>query len=624
MKNPNHFAMAWIPRGISDNSYVQSGDDGRTSRAPSVATHHGNLWCVWTGPDGDICYAIGDNNTFQPRQIFPDRGQAVVADVFGILHAIVVRETSEVVHYIYDDVEKTWPAPTVIYPGGDLKAHSPTLVPFHNNLVLAYIQEEALLYTFWDPFSSTWTPHLPVSQANKFRGIPAMFILDTVLHILCGSAQENREILGFAYDAAEKTWKSRDDVSEGKAAVGVSATSYGDSAYLAFQENGPDDPSHSIYVAEYVSGKWEPRQSVAGQSSADPPQLAVLNGRINCIFNANNESKELRWYSRNLLNYDMDSWMSNVPDDTLLSTMTIPGTHDTCAQSHIPFVRTQYLSVDKQLDAGIRFLDLRCRVHSDGELYMYHGGVPINLPLYLKLEHIMNEVFTFMTKNGKSPTETVLISINNDDTSGHQPPDVFYHAVREHIEKTPRWPDGSERWLTSRTTVTLGEARGKAVLLRRFHPDPALDPSSRIGIDLSGWLNNNPDFTLLTPDGVTITLQDKWQYSDIIPLADLIESKAGFVGNMLSKAAKGSPEEWFINFSSAVGDPIEKGEVAESHWIAVGRHSYFIGKYVQGMNVTMRRKFEWGTKTRYGIVPMDYPELPKDNDIIACLIGTNL
>jgi hypothetical protein len=171
--------------------------------------------------------------------------------------------------------------------------------------------------------------------------------------------------------------------------------------------------------------------------------------------------------------------------------------------------------------------------------------------------------------------------------------------------------------------VTLGEARGKAVLLRRFHPDETLQPNERMGIDLSGWLNNNPDFVLETPDGVTATLQDKWQYSEIIPLAELVKSKFSFVSNLLEKAAAGPPDHWFLNFMSAVGDPVQKGEIAESHWIAVGAHSKIIGKFVQGMNPTVRKQFNWGVKTRYGVIAMDYPELPKDSDLISWLIQTN-
>ncbi|TAQ85186.1 hypothetical protein B7494_g6491 [Chlorociboria aeruginascens] len=619
--------MAWIARGQDGNGFVQEQPNGQTAFVPALATHRGELWCLWSDPTGDLYFAVGNNDTFGPRIQFPDRGVPVMAELYGMLHAMIARDSGEIAHYVFNDVDQGWPIPTILDKAAGLWTKTtPALIAYHNKLVLTFIQDTSLYYSIWafrpDGYP-VWSIPQETSGISQIRGIPALFVLDGTLHVLCGSNDKSREILGFAYSSTEDVWNSCDDVSEGKAATGVSATSFGESAYLAFQENGPDDASHVIYISEYKDGRWHAQEAVAGQASTDPPQLAILNGRINCIFNSNNDQKDLKWYSRSLLDYSLSSWMSNVPNDTLLSNMTVPGTHDSCAMSNIPFVRTQYLSIAKQMEAGLRFLDLRCRVHDDGELYMYHGGIPINFPIYLKLDHVMQDVFDFFEKHSPSPTETVLISINNDDVSGKEPPSVFYGAVADHINKTSRYADGSERWITSRTTVTLGEARGKAVLLRRYHPDPALNASERIGIDLSGWLNNNPDFALVTPDGVTVNLQDKWQYSDIIPLASLIESKYEFVSNLLSRAESGPPDHWYLNFTSAVGDPVEKGEVAESHWIAVGAHSNIIGKFVPGMNPTVKA-FKFKIKTRYGVIPMDYPELPKDSDLVSRLIGTNM
>ncbi len=121
-----------------------------------------------------------------------------------------------------------------------------------------------------------------------------------------------------------------------------------------------------------------------------------------------------------------------------------------------------------------------------------------------------------------------------------------------------------------------------------------------------------------------LTLPDHWQYSDPIPLATLVASKSGFVTTMLAKAEQSVPEEWFLNFTSAVGDSARKSEVAESHWIAVGAHSGVLGAFVHGMNTVVRKGFPWGVRRRYGVVAMDYPELPKDSDFIACLVGTNM
>ncbi|KAF4630330.1 hypothetical protein G7Y89_g7809 [Cudoniella acicularis] len=604
--------MAWIARGPEDSGLVQSAPNGKTQSVPALTTHRGELWCLWSDPSGYLYYAVGDNNVFQSRRQFPDRGIPVMAELTGVLHAIIIRDSGD------------------RRPPCGFWAHTtPALVAFHNKLFLVFIQSDNLYYSIlaFHPRGkddAVWSPPQEVSGISQVGGIPALFVLNGVLHVLCSSKDESREILGFAYSVPEDIWNSCDDVSEGKSAAGVSATSFGDSAFLAFQENGPDDTSHLIYISEYKDGKWQPQEAVAGQASSDPPQLSVLNGRINCIFNSNDDEKNLIWYSRPLLEFSLSSWMKDIPDQAPLSALTIPGTHDTCAESNIPFVRTQYLSVTKQLEAGLRFLDLRCRADKKGVLYMYHGGIPINMPTYLKFDTVMNEVFTFFEKDTSQPTETVLVSINNDDTSGKEPPSVFYNAVKDTIERTPHYSDGSPRWITSRTTSKLGDARGKAVLIRRYHPDPAVDPSELIGMDLSGWLDNNPDFTLQTADNLTLTLQDHWKYAEVIPLADLISSKFKFVSDMLRKAAQGDPEHWFINFTSAVGDPAEKGEIAESHWIAVGAHSKFIGKFVPGMNENLRRNFEWGIKTRYGVVPMDYPELPKDSDLIAWLIGTNM
>ena len=97
---------------------------------------------------------------------------------------------------------------------------------------------------------------------------------------------------------------------------------------------------------------------------------------------------------------------------------------------------------------------------------------------------------------------------------------------------------------------------------------------------------------------------------------------------MFDKSREAGGEEWFLNFTSAVGVPSLKGEVAESHWIAVGGNSKFIGRFVEGVN---RRVVEevgaWrgrSEKDRLGIVAMDYPELPKGSDLVARLVGLNL
>lgn len=264
-----------------------------------------------------------------------------MADLLGRLHAVIVRADGEIAHYEYNDVDKDWSLPTILDKGSGLWTNTtPSLISHHNNLMLVYIQGTYLYYSTWTLDSEdqpVWKYPQEVSGISKVSGIPALFVLNGDLHVLCASSDENRLILGFKYSLPEDVWNSCDDVSEGKAAQGVSATSYGDSAFLAFQENGPGDTSHVIYMSEYKDGMWHPQEAIAGQTSFDPPQLAVLNGRVNCIFNSNDESRELLWYSRPLLDYSLSSWMAEIADDTLLSEMTIPGTHDSKHHHSFPF-----------------------------------------------------------------------------------------------------------------------------------------------------------------------------------------------------------------------------------------------------------------------------------------------
>ncbi|KAK1755812.1 phosphatidylinositol-specific phospholipase [Echria macrotheca] len=639
--------MSWIPHGASNSGLVQANKLGQSRTVPAVATYRGRIWCLWADLEGNSWYSVtGDEDgEFGPRIAFPQPGLPVLSNLNGHLHAIIALDSGHMVHFLYDEEDQqAW---VCLGPVPDAITHSsPCLVAFHNKLFLSYRKAGELYYAIWinstsSPNSAsnpagTWSSPIKVTpDVNNFDGIPAIFVLRGTLHLLCGVSSEAHDIMCYRFDYISSTWSSCDDISEGRAARGVSATSYGDKAFLGFIENGPEDETHAICVAPFTNDKWQPHETISGQTAADPPQLTVLNGRIHCIFNENTPTKDLRWYSRPLLSYSLSSWMSTIPSSTPISALTIPGTHDSCARSNIPFVRTQYLSIPQQLRLGIRFLDLRLRIHA-GSLYCYHGGIPLDLPRRLSLDSVLTSIWTFLRGPSLSDTatETILVSINNDDPSSD--PSAFYQAVSAAISSTPPYPDGTSRWYTSPSTPTLSTARGKAILLRRYPSDPTIPPQHRQGLDLSPWVANSPLFTITTPLGTKVLLQDKWKFSDRIALADLIASKSSFVRELMLRAVSSSDSsEWYINFCSAVGDPVEHGEVAEAKWIAVGAHSDWIGKWVSGMN-SVTREFlvealpglvsqddDGQQKARLGIVNLDYPELPEDNDVVARLIEMN-
>lgn len=107
------------------------------------------------------------------------------------------------------------------------------------------------------------------------------------------------------------------------------------------------------------------------------------------------------------------NFMSHLPDTQSLSSMCIPGTHETFARFGWPISQCQEESstIAKQLQDGIRFMDLRVR--PDGEpghekLWAFHGS----RPQHIELGDALDQVYDFLDGVGSrgEPTRT-----RNDD-----------------------------------------------------------------------------------------------------------------------------------------------------------------------------------------------------------------
>ena len=59
------------------------------------------------------------------------------------------------------------------------------------------------------------------------------------------------------------------------------------------------------------------------------------------------------------------AWMAAVPDETNLTSLSIPGTHDTMTYGLLrpdPVLNCQNWNLSVQLDAGLRYVDIRARL----------------------------------------------------------------------------------------------------------------------------------------------------------------------------------------------------------------------------------------------------------------------
>lgn len=187
-------------------------------------------------------------------------------------------------------------------------------------------------------------------------------------------------------------------------------------------------------------------------------------------------------------------WLTKISGDTPLQKIHLPGTHNSAALLEpLPGVaKCQELSIEEQLSAGVRFLDLRCR-HHDNQFSLYHGPVPQDQTF----AEVQQTLIKFLAEN---PGECLLVSIQ-ETAKPHQNSRSFQKTFTSYQTQAPKL------WSTETTLPRLSEARGQAVLIRRFASKKAL------GIDATHWnsrgIHATPHFLIQDQFKLTIP-KDKW------------------------------------------------------------------------------------------------------------------
>ncbi|POV96726.1 hypothetical protein PSHT_14992 [Puccinia striiformis] len=134
-------------------------------------------------------------------------------------------------------------------------------------------------------------------------------------------------------------------------------------------------------------------------------------------------------------NGKLSNWMANIPDQTLITSMSIPGTHDAATWNYtqetqellepitgklppaIAF-QCQDRSLFQMLGDGIRFFDLRVGFLPDHqELGFYHASA-----LLSTIATLPDALLGFYRWLDEHPSETILISIKVDNATFGNPP----------------------------------------------------------------------------------------------------------------------------------------------------------------------------------------------------------
>ncbi|WP_327709776.1 phosphatidylinositol-specific phospholipase C [Streptomyces sp. NBC_00464] len=147
----------------------------------------------------------------------------------------------------------------------------------------------------------------------------------------------------------------------------------------------------------------------------------------------------------------VQDWMSGIADATALQRLTIPGTHDSGARYGGPWTECQNTTIAEQLNSGIRFLDVRCRITGDS-FAIHHGASYQNL----MFGDVLGACWDFLAQR---PTETVLMRVKQEYSEESN--DAFRRIFDLYLD-TKGW---RPLFYIDSALPTLGRARGKVVLL---------------------------------------------------------------------------------------------------------------------------------------------------------------
>lgn len=284
--------------------------------------------------------------------------------------------------------------------------------------------------------------------------------------------------------------------------------------------------------------------------------------------------------------FDLDQavnpdWMARIPDDAYLSSLSIPGTHDTMTFDLVTndVFQCQNHDLKTQLAAGLRYFDIRGRLlvdasvtsfqegrRADPKIGIFHGHVPTG---YM-FEDVLQTMFSFLDAH---PSEGIIMRVKQEGapvpygdpgkewatgTTGDTNPFAFEDAFNHYRLTHPLTAPGCEKHLlypwpsppaAPRAVPKMAELRGRVLVLYEF-------PTSR---------GNASAYGIPWDSDAHIALEDLWI---ILDLAHLDDKEEAIRANLKLAAASADDADvlFLSHLSASVGVlPIEAaaGPLAE-------------------------------------------------------------
>ena len=249
-----------------------------------------------------------------------------------------------------------------------------------------------------------------------------------------------------------------------------------------------------------------------------------------------------------------DNWMKRLPDDAYISTLSIPGSHDSGTGNGFPgvttsiygpfgdkYARTQDKSFEEQWNMGVRAFDLRPCI-KDNYINVNHGIMPTNL-------RFDNALYFLRDKLKENPSEFAIIHLlhasDGDDNASN---------YGERLLELFNRDDLKDFLIPFKGTLTVREMRGKILLLSRNQY--ADSPVGGFFHNWTGQINWSAQSNgqIAGPGGATAKLYMQ-DFAETYKDGDL-DRKVAAVCQMLDFSTKhqtstASDIVWVYNFASA-------------------------------------------------------------------------
>lgn len=287
-------------------------------------------------------------------------------------------------------------------------------------------------------------------------------------------------------------------------------------------------------------------------------------------------------------------WMDYISDSTPVSQISIPGTHDTGTFGlGAGDAKCQNYNYDHQLTSGLRAFDIRL----NEKLEVIHGS---NLfKCGTNLTDVLNSFNNFLEDH---PSEVIFMSVKEDDGHIYDSFMNFYNSNKDLVS----------RIYTDIKCPTLGQVRGKIILIRRFK----VPEGTKFGWNCYNNWPNNATGTFAGDDGMmTFHVEDNYNEFNI-------SDKGYYVYQNLNKAADNkSSRDFYITFNSIATD------VFKTPWMFAWGGGLFDTEgemFELHCNLTYLSAFK--RPTGFGIILMDFPNRHCVDDpcyIIQDIINAN-